>query len=204
MTCISTGLETIQKTILPGDVIAFGGTSKISKLIKLSTGALVSHVGIVVKTPNDNSTLSFMEATIADEKVVISNLFEKMATFNGNIWLLSLKRSLRASFNLEHFQLFLHAQHNKPYDTRQALESAFDFADHVPLLKRGLTYAKEDFNKIFCSELVAGSLEASGIIKELNASEVTPIEICNWDIFEDKYYRLKGKDTLIGFDSEKI
>ena len=205
MACIRTDLKTIHQVIRPGDIIAFGGSTTVSKLIKLTTDAVVSHVGIVIDSSPDHNSLSFMEATIADKKVVTTNLYEKMKTFEGDIWLLPLKASLRSSFNLQNFHTFLETHHNKPYDTKQALMSAFDQLDHFPEAENGLTYSDEDFTEIFCSELVAGSLEASGMIAEVNASEITPIEICGWNIFEDKYYLLQGeKDVITPYNVQNV
>jgi hypothetical protein len=67
--------------------------------------------------------------------------------------------------------------------------------DHV-LLERA-THAVEDFAMFFCSELVAGALEACGAITYLNASEVTPIDLCTFSIFEQDYCQLKGEPEPI-------
>ena len=56
----------------------------------------------------------------------------------------------------------------------------------------------EDFSKFFCSELVAAALEAAGAIPALNASEVTPKDLCAFSIFSDCYYQLKGTTKAIG------
>ena len=68
--------------------------------------------------------------------------------------------------------------------------------DADPLLKRA-TYNVEDLSSLFCSELVAAALEACGVIAHLNASEVTPIDLCRFAIYQSDYYQLKGEDTPI-------
>lgn len=55
----------------------------------------------------------------------------------------------------------------------------------------GPFYNKEDFSRFFCSELVAAGLERAGVTGSVNASEVTPIDLCRWSIYEDDYYLLK-------------
>jgi len=60
-----------------------------------------------------------------------------------------------------------------------------------------VTHNIEDFSRLFCSELVAAALEASGAISHLNASEVTPIDLCQFAIYREDYYQLKGEQELI-------
>jgi hypothetical protein len=73
----------------------------------------------------------------------------------------------------------------------QAIKSALDALDKVPLVGN-LTHNAEDFSRFFCSELVAAALEAAGAISHINASEVTPIDLCSFALFENDYYQLKG------------
>ncbi len=70
--------------------------------------------------------------------------------------------------------------------------STLDALDKLPIGMHGPTYNKEDFNKFFCSELIAAGLEKAGATGSVNASEVTPIDLCRWCIYQDKYYQLKG------------
>lgn len=63
-------------------------------------------------------------------------------------------------------------------------------------------YNIEDFSTFFCSELVAAGLEAGGAIKSINASEVTPIDLCMFSLYQPDYYQIKGKISEIrGFNS---
>jgi hypothetical protein len=63
--------------------------------------------------------------------------------------------------------------------------------------KFGFTKNEENFDKLFCSELVAAGLEAAGTIGKVNSSEVTPIDLCRWKIYEKDYYQLKGHEKTI-------
>ena len=79
---------------------------------------------------------------------------------------------------------FLLDQVGKPYDMPQAIGSAIDFIlDNV-----------EDFSKLYCSELVAMAYEKIHLIPEINASEQTPINVCDFNIF-NKPNQLKGSLT---------
>lgn len=180
----------------PGDVIAFGGKARFSSLIKLITMGNVSHVGTILQTKvvDDNTGRFFnqlIESTLHDDVngVIISRFSDVIAAYPGDIWWLPIDRT--KPFNQEAFFDFLfdQARAKKPYDLAQALKSAVDLIDMFDK-------NTEDFSKFFCSELVAAGFEKAGLVSHVNASEVTPIDLCRWRIFEDDYYLLKG-------DSEK-
>ena len=96
------------------------------------------------------------------------------------------------SFDTKAFFDFLFLQNRKPYDMPQAVKSAVDLLDDLPFDIRGPSNNKEDFSKFFCSELVAAGLEKAGVTGNINASEVTPIDLCRWNIYEENYYQIKG------------
>ena len=93
---------------------------------------------------------------------------------------------------LKRFYDFLFSQVGKGYDTIQAIKSALDALDGLPLLSR-LTRNEEDFSEFFCSELAAAALEEAGVTPKINASEVTPIDLCRFNIYQDKYFLLKAE-----------
>lgn len=74
----------------------------------------------------------------------------------------------------------------------QAIGSALDALDNLPFGMKGSTYNREDFSKFFCSELVPAGREVAGSVGKVNASEVTPIDLCRWSIYEPDYFMLKG------------
>jgi hypothetical protein len=71
-----------------------------------------------------------------------------------------------------------------------------DDHEDAPLFGQ-LTHSKEDISRFFCSELVAAGLEAGGAIENLNCSEVTPMDLCTFSIYQGTYYQLKGARKLI-------
>jgi len=83
----------------------------------------------------------------------------------------------------------------------QAVKSALDALDNVSIIGNA-THNVEDFSRFFCSELVTSGLEAAGAISTINASEVTPIDLCSFSLFESDYSQLKGnKKEIRGFNS---
>lgn len=185
-----------------GDVIAFGGKSHFSDLIKTATGADVSHVGVILQTcrrgsVGDGIFNQIVESTLIGDfnGVQVSRLSERINDHDGELWWLPLNRRLRRlSFDQKRFYdfLFSQAKSRKPYDMGQAVRSALDLVDDLPFGLKGPTYNREDFQKFFCSELVAAGLQRAGAVPAINSSEVTPIDLCRWNIYSRTYYRLKG------------
>lgn len=185
----------------PGDVIAFGGKGHFSEIIKFSTFSDVSHVGVILQTKvvEDNTGRFFnqiIESTSLNgfNGVNISRFSDRLATYEGELWWLPLRDEVRNRMDTKKFYEFLfnQAKLRKPYDMPQAIKSALDAMDQLPFGTHGPSYNSEDFSKFFCSELVAAGLEAGNAIDTVNASEVTPIDLCRWNIYKDTYYQLKG------------
>ncbi len=196
--------EEARKIMQPGDVVAFGGKGHFSEIIKFATFSSVSHVGVILQTkiPEDETGRYFnqiIESTSLNgfNGVNVSRFSDRL-DYEGEVWWLPLKKEIReASFNQNKFFNFLfnQAKDRKPYDTPQAIKSALDALDNLPFGIHGPAYNKEDFSKFFCSELVSAGLEIAGAVGSVNASEVTPIDLCRWNIYEDSYYQLKGESS---------
>jgi len=178
----------------PGDVIAFGGTGATSWVIKKATCSMVSHVGVILQTKVlDEDEGRFFNLLIESigSGVRTPRLSFVLENCGGSVWWLPLRKDLREnSFDATKFYNFLYAQEGKAYDSWQAARAGVDKLDKLFAGIHGPSYNREDFDKFFCSELVAAGFEKSGIIENVNASEVTPIDLCRWNIFEDDYYQL--------------
>jgi hypothetical protein len=128
------------------------------------------------------------------------DLKERIDGHEGQVWWLPLREETRQKLDLGGFHLFLHQQLDKGYDSLQAIKSAQDDFEDAPLFGR-ISHSREDFSRFFCSELVAAGLEAGGAIENLNCSEVTPMDLCTFSIYQETYYQLKGARKLIeGFN----
>lgn len=186
----------------PGDVIAFSGKGHFSEIIKMATFSEVSHVGVILKTKvADHAGERYFNQIIESTSlhgfngVQVSRFSDRLSDYNGEIWWLPLRVDLRkdAKKHDDFYEfLFNQAKAEKPYDMPQAVKSALDLGDDLPFGLQGPGYNKEDFSRFFCSELVAAGLERAKVVKTVNASEVTPIDLCRWKIYEDDYYVLKG------------
>ncbi len=186
----------------PGDVLAFGGKGHLSEIIKLATLCTVSHVGVILQTKVvDDDTNRFFNQIIESTSlhgfsgVSISRFSDRLNDYQGDIWWLPIRKKLwDTQFDQKTFYdfLFNQAKEKKAYDMTQAMKSAIDALDNLRPDLHGPGYNKEDFSRFFCSELVAAGLEQAGTVPTINASEVTPVDLCRWDIYEDDYYLLQG------------
>ena len=204
--------DEIHREIRPGDVIAFGGKGGFAGVIKWATMGTVNHVAIVLSADLSEDGTSqegpsrplirrvrIMESTSALDEfpgVNARDLGERIEGHAGQVWWLPLKEEARQKLDLARFQEFLRQQLGKGYDSLQAIKSATDDHEDAPLFGR-LTHSREDFSRFFCSELVAAGLEAGGAIESLNCSEVTPMDLCTFSIYQETYYQLKGDRKLI-------
>jgi hypothetical protein len=203
MACRTALYDEIKHQIKPGDVIAFAGEGPASEIIQAATRSNISHVGIVVQLPPgpgelQSDSLRVIESTSLDgfTGVTTSRLRDRITGYDGRVWWLPLRDSVRAMMDVGKLQSFLLQQEGKPYDVPQAIMSGLDLLDDHAQLERA-THAVEDFSCFFCSELVAGALEASGAVPHLNASEVTPIDLCTFSIYSEDYWQLKGEPEAI-------
>jgi len=179
----------------PGDVLAFGGNGFISDTIKLVTGCPASHVGVILQSnvPTLEGVFinQIIESTSLGEGfagVKINRVSDHIRDYDGEIWCLPLATRIKEDLDQGIFFSFLLDQVGKKYDSPQAIGSALDF----------IPDNREDIDLLFCSELIAAAFEEVGIIGEINASEQTPADICNMDIFGEPY-QLKGdpKEILL-------
>ena len=202
MSVVQIKYEKARDKMQPGDVIAFGGKGHFSEIIKFATFSDVSHVGVILQTKvTDEETGKFFNQIIESTSlngfngVNISRFSDRLETYEGELWWLPLNEQIRNDkFNRQTFFNFLfnQAKERKPYDMPQAIKSALDVMDTLPFGLHGPGYNSEDFSKFFCSELVAAGLEKAGAVGTVNASEVTPIDLCRWNIYKGEYYQLKG------------
>jgi len=186
-----TNYEAIRDQCQPGDVLAFGGDGVISAAIRLATKSNVSHVGCVhycSASPEDPHRVMVIEVTSLNGQAVVQHnaLSFHVAHYPGRIWLLQLRADVRARMNIERYQAWGAAQLGKTYDFDQAIGSAIDVLPEM----------REDFAKLFCSELVAAMLEEAGAIGEINASEQTPSDVVRFPIYE-RVIQLRGEPTRI-------
>jgi len=184
--------------IQPGDVIAFGGRGFYSWFIKWKTKSKVSHVGIVmqtslfsggVKSMDIDSILHVGESTTlykGKPGVSINTLSERARMYKGEVWWLPLNDHAREKFNSLAASRFLRGEEHKPYDMEQAIKSAIDYFEDVPIYGN-LVKNKEDDGAWFCSELVTKALKVGGIVDMgICSAEQTPQDVVEFGIYKEE------------------
>jgi len=166
----------------PGDVIAFGGRGIVSWIIRKWTRSPISHVGIVSRVMTGGiDSIRVMESTSLDgfTGVTETRLSQRLAHYRGEIYWLPLSQRRRNALNLKLYYQYIYAMEGRAYDAWQAIRSAtFDGA--------------ESHDKLFCSELAAGALEAGRVIDAINCSAVTPQDLCAFNLYHFTAHQLKG------------
>lgn len=191
----------IRHMIQQGDDFMFGGPGFVPATIKLVTDSPVSHIASVFQTYhglNNTKRVRLIESTqLGDVHGVQTNYASKrIADYKGCIWWCPLSEKIREHFDEDAFFKFMYYQENKKYDLPQAIKSAIDIGVLIS------DDNKEDFSKLFCSELRTGALEIATppeikTLNNINASEYTPADCCAQKVHDDIYYQLVGPYTEI-------
>lgn len=204
--------KNIRHLLKSGDVVVFGGQYFESKMIKLFSGGVASHVGIIFTTRRDHliedTIVDVMEANHDREYpdlngVVVSRLSDRIPFYKGDIWILRLNQEFRKRIDFDFFNTFLMNQVGKEYDNNNQWKTAIDWFDSL-----GFSLNHENLQRYFCSELVAAALKKAGGLSQINASEISPNDIVTWQIFEPEYYQIKCFDykaiAIPDYNSEKV
>lgn len=180
----------VRPFIRLGDIIAFEGKGGVSDIIGRWTywpwykGPRVSHVAAVFEvTPMtaDGRRVELIESTTLNNDegkaihgVQFTRLSHRIATYNGRVFWYPLTAEAYLSLDPERFTRYCKEQDGKKYDWLQAVLSA------VPFLPQ-----RENYERLFCSELAAGALQAGGVLPDsVNASTLTPAELLKAAVFK--------------------
>jgi len=72
--------------------------------------------------------------------------------------------------------IFKKHSNKTPYDVTQAIGSVVDWWDWLGMEN------KPDFDKLFCSELIARAYQVAKVIQFCNASEMSPGDVVDLDV----------------------
>jgi len=209
---------TKQTKYLAGDVLLFAGKSNLSKVIAFATNSPFSHAGILW-----DENIVF-EAEIATG-VTATSALERVFNYEGEVWHLPLRRATYSLFQKQKFQAYLNSQKNRGgYDfqtlARLIIQKLKEKGIVVPAeLEQIQSISQETFalflskawvsqnslsllsnqeiSLFTCSSLVAQALIEGGILPtSIRASDVTPMDLCNFFIYEKNYNKLKSKNSL--------
>jgi hypothetical protein len=185
---IQTTYPEIRAKLRAGDVIAFSGSGRISRMIQRFTRSGISHVGIVFEILEDDvRRVKLMESTTLSGVAGVQETYlaERCEGYGGPIWWLPLAERNRSEMDMHRFWKALCDQRGKRYDYRQVLHHGWDI---LKLFSQG-----EDWRRIYCSELAAIGLKASFVLPMwMNVSEIRPNDLCAFKIYTENYYQISG------------
>lgn len=198
--------EPLRHRIQPGDIVAFSGQGISSEIVKVATRSEVSHVGIILRCELQRDVIhpQLMESSPIEgfHGVAISDLEERINNHKGNMWWLPLRSERRQNLQLDRFQKFLLAQDKKGYDPIQAINSGLSKLHGLPVIGR-FTRSRENLDRLFCSELAAAALKTGGVLPDINASGITPSQLCQLAIYQSEYHLLKSVEEtqIVAYNS---
>lgn len=171
--------EEIRDQLKTGDVVLFSGKGFFSRAIKLFSHSKWSHVGIVVKIEDFDLVLLWESTGLSKVEDIIDGkrkkgvqtvaLSDRLETYKGDISVRQLN-GVVAQDGMDKLRDLRKLLKNRPYEKghSELVRSLVDIGG--PLCENA-----EDLSSVFCSELVAESLQEMGVIDErLPSNEFIP------------------------------
>lgn len=157
-----------RKIMKVGDLVAFIGRGPFSRAIRIFAG-IPTHVGIILRV-DLGCRVMLIESTMlsGEHGVSIRYMSDVVNSYPGEMFLISMSNESYNLLQVPYYTSFLASIEGRKYDTFQAITSIFK---HL--------WFPESFQKLYCSELVTGALEAGMVINRINASRITPRETLN-------------------------
>lgn len=186
--------EQYRPYLKSGDVIAFSGNSRFSKLIKLLTRSQYSHVGLVLRDQSKlfNETLLLIESTTqihlidangrqAIKGVQLHLLSQRLSLYNGTAFWVPLKNPIPQE-RIENMTLWLRNIYDEkiPYSYARTCGIALTKIENACGIK-----IKPNYSTLFCSELVTRALQLAGAVdQKIEPASQTPANIVEFTCFD--------------------
>lgn len=169
----------------PGDVIAFSGTSCVSRTIQFCTLGSISHVAIIAPHPVPGRGLRLYESLLPDGVRGINPGFRiKSALLSGTrVWRYPLAKPLSEAEAVA-LSIYCEAAVGIPYDRLGAM-AARSLGLGWVRWTRAYNWLpnREDTGTLFCSETVAVAERYVDRFYTRNASKWSPVNLC-WALVE--------------------
>lgn len=192
--------------MMPFDLFLWSGSGGLSDVIKNVTKSVYSHASVgvwmqpIVGDPPrhfnaESTTLNDIpDAIYGDFRkgVQIVAFSQRLDGYNGEVWWFPMKEPFSSKEILDMTLWLLQKEADcTPYDLDQGIK-AVQADEDTPFWARvlstplaALTSDKEDFGKLFCSEMVCKLYKLGNRIpKDVNASTITPNELLDFDIYK--------------------
>jgi hypothetical protein len=185
------------------DLISFSGKGTVSNIIKVGTNSDISHVAMVYRICELNIQLfeKFEQLLETDRVLIIEStslveiedavhgelikgvqiqyLSDRINSYEGQIYWHKLRNPISEARQAAMYA-WLTTQHLKriKYDSVGAVRSGIDIFDYI-------LESKPDYEKLFCSEMVAKAYEIAGLFIG-NPSEQTPDDVISYPFLEQR------------------
>ncbi len=186
---------TARKVVQSGDVVAFGGKSLLSKIVKAAGKTVVSHSGVIVTALAGDTEPQFFESTVRLKGsnpvsgARVTSFQNRWNEYDGELWLLPLAAEIRKEFFDEPaFRDFVAEADGKDFDLGEGF--AIIWREILEQLEGSDLVAEQYY---FCSELVADAFLHAGTIADVDPSEVSPKDLCRWKMYGDTYFVREGQ-----------
>ena len=163
--------ESIRSNIKTGDLILFSGNFTSSKVIKFFSKSKWTHIGIVIKFTEPFNYVALWESDAAIGGVQLTNLFARVKKYQGESAIRHLEDVQLTQNNLEDLKLLREQLKLRPYQTNkwEMLRACWDFGFYFGREQ------KRNLDSLFCSELVAETLQRLEILDPtISSNEFTP------------------------------
>jgi hypothetical protein len=178
----------------PGDIIAFEGTGLLSSLIEFFTNSRVTHTGMVRWAAGEPACIEVTSSTISSllsgpqTEPLIEVLGADYA--QGRAWWLPLRDDIRALGDwvtagafIDVAQSFVRVGGPKAVQYDKAGLLGFVLRE-TPIIGAYICQAS-DPHAAFCSSYVTAILEAAGILRGINARQVSPQQLCEMKLYRE-------------------
>jgi hypothetical protein len=163
--------ENIRNELNTGDIILFSGRALFSRIVQIGTRSPWSHIGIVVRFTTPFDFVALWESDITIGGVQLTNLSARIKKYKGQVVVRHLEGTSLGINEINIFHAVREELKLRPYQVNkfEMIRAAYD---------KGLWLAKaqeKDISSLFCSELVAETLQRIGILNpDLSSNEFTP------------------------------
>jgi len=182
----------------PGDIIAFSGRNRFSRLVRLATGSMISGVGIVCDSGQGSdiiNSVTFKQTPGIGNDIDGESrrrMSKRIDSYDGLVWWLPLSDESRSRLNIAKLCDLLRSMDCKKYKMPQSIRNVLNMIEENPFFDLS-SYKQKDLDAFFCSQLAAFGLRVGGVISNINPCEVTPANLCSFNLFAEDYYQLKGR-----------
>lgn len=192
---LSSDYASVRRQVNTGDVVFFDGKGGVSSFIRLFAGS-PSHAGFLYREPGEDR-VRVLESTslkVDGHKVLgVQSHFlsDRIDSYRGRVWIAKLCMLNRrvVDANLDRAREFIEDMRGRRYDFWQMFREGWKQAGLPRLFP-----LQENYNRLYCSELVAAFLKHLGILPHrVNPSSVSPGALAAFSIYNPILFQVSGK-----------